>query len=125
MRDFRRYKKSFGYAFKGLSEIWEREQNIKLMALAGILVALAGIILKLNKYEFSILLLAISQVLFLETFNTALEMYIDRIIHHDDEKIGIIKDIMAGAVFIAAAFAVAVGILILGPHFLELLGVII
>ena len=57
---------------------------------------------------------AICLVLSTESLNTAIEKVADFIHPDHNEKIGIIKDISAGAVFFAAIFALFIGILLAG-----------
>jgi diacylglycerol kinase len=61
-------------------------------------------------------------VLAAELLNTALEATLDRVSveHHPLAKVA--KDTAAGAVFISAGGAVLIGLLILGPHLLTILG---
>ena len=53
----------------------------------------------------------------IEGINTAVEKLADFVHPKHNEKIGFIKDISAGAVFIAAISAVIVGLLIYIPKF--------
>ena len=60
-------------------------------------------------------ILAISLVMSMEGINTAIEEIANFIHPERHDKIGLIKDIAAGAVFIASVFACIVGLIIYLP----------
>ena len=114
--NIKRLFKSFHYAFKGVHEVLKREQNLPIQIIFACAVIALGYFLGLGRIEICILFLAIALVLCVETINTALEMYIDRIVHRDDEKIGLVKDILAAATLFSVVIAVIIGvILFFGP----------
>jgi len=84
-----------------------------------VLVMVAAAILDVAKVDV-VLLLAISALLFsLELTNTAIERLADKVSPQYDQQIGMVKDIMAGAVLIAAVFAIVIGVIILHEPFLK------
>lgn len=114
--NIKRLIKSFHYAFKGAQEVLEREQNLPIQIIFACAVIALAYFLGLGRIEICILFLVIAQVICVETINTALEMYIDRIVHRDDEKIGLVKDILAAATLFSVIIAVIIGmILFFGP----------
>lgn len=104
--------KSFGFAFHGLRIVFSEHRNLIIQLVAGILVIILAVVLKISLTRMSILLIIISQVLALEMINTALERYIDKITPENDRDLGIIKDILAGAVLLTAIFSIIIGIII-------------
>ena len=64
-------------------------------------------------------ILAFGLVLAVESLNTAVEKVADFIHPEFSNRIGLIKDIAAGAVFFAAIAAISVGLLIYVPKFLN------
>jgi diacylglycerol kinase len=74
------------------------------------------VILPLAAWERVVLLLAIVAVLVLELLNSAVERLVDLMKPRLHEYVADIKDLMAGAVLLAAFFSVIVGVLILWPH---------
>ena len=64
----------------------------------------------------------ISVVMSAELFNTALEATLDRVSREEHPLAKVGKDVAAGAVLICAIGAVIVGLLILGPKLLAVLG---
>ena len=107
--------KSVGYAFKGAVLLLKTEPSIKIQFVIGLVVTAAGFYFDISSSEWTIQILAIALVMSIEGANTAIEE-IANFIHPDyNIKIGKIKDIAAGAVFIASFFAVIVGLIIYFP----------
>ena len=105
--------KSVGYAFKGAFLLLKTEASIKIQFGIAILVSIAGVYFKLSTTEWIVQFLAIGMVT--EGINTAIEEIANFIHPEHHNKIGLIKDIAAGAVFIAAIFAVIIGLIIYLP----------
>jgi len=106
---------SFGHAFNGLLYVLRTQRNAWIHATATTLVAVVGLWLGLSGRDWAILVLSIAIVWTAEVLNTAIEAVVDLAspVHHPLAKVG--KDVGAAAVLIAAATAVLVGLLILGP----------
>ena len=110
--------KSVGYAFKGMLILIRTEASIQLQLFIAIVVTIAGFYFEISKTEWLIQITLIGLVMSIEGINTAIE-YIADFIHPDHHpKIGLIKDIAAGAVFIASISAVIIAGLIYIPKFL-------
>ena len=107
--------KSIGIAFRGAYFLVKTEASIKLELIIAILSTVAGIYVRLSAVEWMLQILAIGLVISAEGFNTAIEKTVDFIHSDHHHKIGFIKDIAAGAVFIAAMAAIAVGCFIYIP----------
>ena len=107
--------KSIGYAFKGAVLLLKTEASIKIQFFIALIVTLAGFFFNISTTEWIIQLLAIGLVMCAEGVNTAIEAVADFIHPEHHKKIGIIKDIAAGAVFIAAFFASIIGFIIYIP----------
>jgi diacylglycerol kinase len=114
--------KSFAYAFKGIFIAFKTQHNIWIHSLAIIVVLTAGFIFKLNLQEWSLVVLAIGLVLVTEMINTAIEWLVDLLSPEYKEKAGLIKDVAAGAVLIAAVISVIIGIIVFLPKMIELIG---
>ena len=107
--------KSVGYAFKGLMVLVKTENAIKLQLIIAISVTVAGFYFNISTTEWLVQLVMISVVMSVEGVNTAIE-YMADFIHPDyHEKIGKIKDVGAGAVFIASIIAIIVAGIIYLP----------
>ena len=94
------------------------EASIQLQLCIAIVVIIAGFYFDISKTEWFAQITMIGLVMSIEGINTAIE-YIADFIHPDHHpKIGLIKDIAAGAVFIASISAVIIAGLIYIPKFL-------
>ncbi|KJD34232.1 diacylglycerol kinase [Tamlana sedimentorum] len=107
--------KSVGYAFKGMMLLLKTEASIKIQFGIAILVTVFGFYFKISTNEWIVQLLAIALVMSTEGMNTAVEEIANFIHPEHHSKIGLIKDIAAGAVFIASVFAVIIGLIIYAP----------
>jgi diacylglycerol kinase (ATP) len=110
--------KSVGYAFKGMLILIKTEASIKIQLFIAIVVTGAGFYFEISKTEWLVQITIIGLVMSIEGINTAIE-YIADFIHPDQHpKIGLIKDVAAGAVFIASIVAVIIAGIIYLPKIL-------
>lgn len=113
--------RSFGFAFDGLRLAVQVDQNVRFHLFAGAIALLLSLIFKIEKYEFFIVLISIFFVVITEMVNTAIEEMTNLIKEEHSSEARIAKDVAAGAVFLAAFFALIVGIVVFLPHFLKLI----
>ncbi len=109
---------SFKYAFNGIAYVIKTQANMQIHFFLTIIVIIAGFYFKISTVEWLFLLLTIALVLVSETINTAIEEIVNFISPEYNKKAGIIKDLSAAFVLLAAIFAVIVGILIFLPKIL-------
>lgn len=107
--------KSVGYAFKGAFTLIKTESSIKIQVFIALIVTALGFYYNISSTEWMIQILTIALVMAIEGVNTAIEKMADFIHPEYHKKIGLIKDVSAGAVFIAAVCAVIVGLIIYIP----------
>ncbi|MFT4781286.1 MAG: diacylglycerol kinase (ATP) [Psychroserpens sp.] len=107
--------KSVGYAFKGAVYLIKTEASIKTQVFCAILVTIAGFYFNISNTEWLFQIVCIGLVMSLEGMNTAIESVADFIHPERHEAIGKIKDIAAGAVFIAAICTVITALVIYVP----------
>lgn len=107
--------KSVGYAFKGAVLLLKTEASIKIQFVIALLLTIAGFYFKISTTEWIIQLLSIGLVMSVEGINTAIEEIADFMHPEHHKKIGFIKDIAAGAVFIASIFTIIIGFIIYLP----------
>ncbi len=112
--------RSFGYAFKGVAYATTSQLNFRIHLVATVLVVILGYCLKISTSEWQWVMLCITIVLVTEIFNTMIETLVDLVSPGYNEKAGRIKDMSAGAVVIAAIFALATGLIIFIPKLLML-----
>lgn len=108
--------KSFQYAFEGIFYLFRTETNAKIHLVAATLIIILSFYFGLNNVEWLFILLSIALVLICEAFNSAIEKLCDFNSLEIHPKIKIIKDIAAGAVLMAAIFALIVAIFIFIPY---------
>lgn len=107
--------KSIGFAYKGALLLLKTEASIKIQFVIAILVTIAGFYFDISSTEWILQILAIGLVMSTEGINTAIEEIADFIYPEHHAKIGFIKDVAAGAVFIAAVAAIIIGFIIYLP----------
>jgi diacylglycerol kinase len=112
---------SFRFAMNGLLSLLKNEHNSRIHLLAAILAILIGIILKLDHYEWALLIISIGLVFLSELFNSSLESLADLLDPEWNELIMKAKDYSAAAVLISAIVAIVVGGLIFIPKLLNLI----
>lgn len=94
------------------------EPSIKIQLVVALIATLAGFYFEITTIEWMFQIAMIGLVLSIEGVNTAIEYLADFIHPEHHTKIGLIKDIAAGAVFIASIVAVIIGIFIYLPKML-------
>ena len=107
--------KSVGIALKGLFLLVRTEASIQIQLVIAILVTIAGFYFNISSMEWALQCLCIGLVMGIEGVNTAIEKLSDFVQPDHDPKIGMIKDISAGAVMLVALMAVVVGLIIYVP----------
>lgn len=107
--------RSIKYASKGAWLLFGSEASIKVQVCIGLVMTIIGFLCDLSTNEWILQTLTIGLVLAIEGINTAIEEIANFIHPEQHPKIGQIKDISAGAVFIMAVTAIIVGILIYFP----------
>lgn len=112
---------SLRYALIGLKVVFQEEKNMRFHVYLTIISCLFGWLLKINLYEWLWLLFVCFFVIITEMINTALENTIDLITDYHFQPLGKkVKDIAAGAVLLAAIFAIIVAAMILLPKLIAL-----
>ena len=120
-KSFKRFLKSFSFAWQGIKYAFYHEQNIIVMLFAGIIAITLGILLEISYMERLIILVLIGVILAMEMMNTAIEACVNL---HDGNKKShygkVAKDCASGAVAIASIFALIIGLLIFIPYIWEM-----
>lgn len=107
--------RSFRYAFKGLEYLIRTQRNFRIEAVIGALAIAAGVVSRLEAWEWAALVLTVALVLILEAVNTAIENAVTLASPSFDRLARAAKDVSAAAVLVAAIASVAVGLIIFGP----------
>jgi diacylglycerol kinase len=106
---------AFRFAFSGLWYTLRTQRNMRFHLAIASVVTVLGVWLKLSTDQWALLALTSGLVLVSEMTNTVIEQLVDLVCPEYHPVAKIVKDVMAGAVVLAAIVAVAVGLLILGP----------
>jgi len=112
--------RSFGYAFKGVAYATTSQLNFRIHLVATVLATIAGFLFHISPGEWQWVMLCVTIVLVTEIFNTMIETLVDLVSPGFNEKAGRVKDMAAGAVVIAATFALVTGLIIFLPKILLL-----
>jgi diacylglycerol kinase (ATP) len=112
--------RSFGYAFKGVGYAAATQLNFRIHIGGAVIAVGLGCWLHISVNEWLWVALGITLVLITEIFNTMIETLTDLVSPGYNDKAGHIKDMSAGAVVIAALFALIVGLIIFLPKLLLL-----
>ncbi|MDB5007751.1 MAG: diacylglycerol kinase [Mucilaginibacter sp.] len=113
--------RSFGYAFKGVAYATTSQLNFRIHLGATLTAVIMGFVLHISTGEWQWVAISIALVLVTEIFNTMIETLVDFVSPGYNEKAGHIKDMSAGAVVIAALFALITGLMIFLPRLLLLI----
>lgn len=90
-------------------EIFKTQRNARLILVIALCVLAAAAVFKISRLELLIVLLTIGLVFVAEIFNTMVEETINLITGEYHDKIRILKDMAAAAVWLACLIALAVG----------------
>lgn len=110
---------SFKYAFRGFWSLLKNEHNSRVHFFAAIVAIVIGLILKINTFEWSLLIILFGIVFLTELLNSSLETLADLVDPEWNERIRLAKDYAAAAVLVSAIIAVLVGGLIFIPKILD------
>jgi diacylglycerol kinase len=117
----KKFFKGFNFAFNGIKYSFKTQLNFKVHTFLAFLAMVLAYTLKITIDEWLWIFAAISLVFIAELINTALETLVDLVSPEINPKAGLIKDISAAAVLIAAIFALLVGCFIFLPKLIHAL----
>jgi diacylglycerol kinase len=103
---------SFGYAFKGIKDLFITQKNAQIHLVVSIFVIIAAFFFNISKTEWLICILLIGLILAAEAINTALEYLTDLVSPDYHELAGKTKDVAASAVLFLAIAAAIIGVII-------------
>lgn len=102
--------KSFKYAWNGIRFCVRHEKNMRIHIVVALYVLYFSQFYDFTRAEYMLLIIICVIVLSLEMLNTAIEVVIDKVSPEYSALAKIGKDVAAGAVFVSALAAVAIGI---------------
>ncbi len=107
--------KSVGFALRGALLLIRTEASIQVQVFIAIVMTAAGFYFDISNTEWIVQILTIALIMGTEGLNTAIEKVADYIQPEFDKKIGIIKDVSAGAVMLVSIAATIIGFIIYLP----------
>ncbi|GAA0877235.1 diacylglycerol kinase family protein [Algoriphagus jejuensis] len=110
--------KGIKYAVKGFFLLLSTENSIKTQSAIALVFTGLGFYFEINRVDWALQVFALGLILSVESLNTAVEKVCDFVHPDHHEKIGLIKDIAAGAVAFAALTAFIIALLIYWPFFI-------
>jgi diacylglycerol kinase len=110
------------YALAGWRYTLRTQWAASIHLSAAIIVIVVGIVLHLKAAEWAIILLVIGLVFVAEMLNSGMEALVDLATQEYHPLARRAKDVAAGAVLAAAITSIVIGLLVLGPPLLTLLG---
>ena len=113
----RGFLQGFGYAWRGITA-GAAGRNFRVMLVVAVGVAAVAWWLGIPADRVALLVACMGLVLALELVNSAGEMLVDILCPDHDPRYGRVKDVLAGAVLVAAVATFIVGLLLLGPPLL-------
>ena len=116
-----KFFESFIHAWNGMIHAFQTQRNARVHVAIALVALTLGVALHLSAMEFAVIILAIVAVIAAEMINTVAEAIVDLVTDTYHPLAKIAKDVAAGAVLWSAIGAVAVAVVIFGPHLLSLL----
>lgn len=115
----RRWLRSAGFAWAGIKHTYRTQANFRIEVGAAVIACALALALHA---PLAPILLCCALVLSLELVNTAVEAIVDHATSDFHELARIAKDAAAAAVLVASIGALLVGLVVLGPPLLKLVG---
>jgi diacylglycerol kinase len=112
----KQWLKIFKPAVRGISLFVKTERNASFHIISAVISLLLALFLQLPWNKLGWVVLAVVLVFVAEMFNTAIEKICNKIEPQIDPQIKDIKDIAAGAVLLAAIFALIIALAVVVPE---------
>ena len=112
------WPRSFAFAGRGVALAW-RERNFRVQCAAGWCALALSLLDGLPAGRVGVLVAVIAAVLSAETMNTAVEVVVDLVVQGQHPLAGAAKDLAAGAVLAMSLGALAVGLALFRPMWLQ------
>ncbi|MXX27310.1 MAG: diacylglycerol kinase family protein [Caldilineaceae bacterium SB0668_bin_21] len=107
---------SLAFALAGLRHALRSQRNLRIHIAIAVVVVIAGIVLRISRTEWAVVVTLIALVIGLELLNTAIEALVDLASPEPHSLAKVAKDTAAGAILVAALGSVAAGLVIFLPR---------
>lgn len=111
-----RFFRSLVRASRALATALHEEHNFRLLAVGGVVILLVAVLLGIRGYELALLVAVLGAVPTLELVNSSVEHLVDLMQPRVHQVAAVVKNMMAGAVLLAALTAVITVAIILLPR---------
>ena len=118
VRGLKRLMHSVKYSVEGLMYAYKNEQSMLLHFMACVAVLLCGLIFSITGTEWLILILALTVIMVVELFNTAIEAVVDMVTLELNPLAKIAKDCGSAAAFVVSIITFVISISIFLPYFI-------
>lgn len=108
----------FKFAFEGLFFGLRHDRSIKIQFSFGFLAIIIGMVLKISRSDWIVIIIAISLVIVAEFFNSAIETLADVVCNEENIHIKRVKDLAAAGVLVAAITALILGLIVFKNYFI-------
>lgn len=106
----------FGFALRGSMLSFKSEVSIRIQLGCAVAATCLGFYLNISHNDWLWIVMATAMVLITETLNTAIEKLVDLVSPGYNQLAGMVKDIAAGAVFMAAVASAIIALLVFIPY---------
>ena len=117
---FKRFLNSVKYSIEGLNHAYKNEQSLWLHGGGVFLAVILGITLKINFYEWAVIIVAFVVVLAIELLNTAIEAVVDLVTKEIHPLAKIAKDCGSAAAFVSGVASAVICLFIFLPKIMAL-----
>lgn len=108
------------YSIDGLKTAYRNEQSLWLHGVCTLVVIILGFLLKVNFYEWAVLIISLVVILAMELMNTAIEACVDLVTKEIHPLAKIAKDCGSAATFVSSIMALIICLFIFVPKVLLL-----
>ena len=117
---FKRIIYSAKYSIDGLVYAYKNEKSLILHGMVSLVAIALGVMLKLNRYEWCIIVIVLGIILAFELVNTAMEACVDMVTTKYNELAKIAKDCCSAASFVTSCIGGIISLYIYIPKIITL-----
>lgn len=108
----KKFMKSCKYALVGIKKAYREQRNLKIMAVVSVVTLVLCIILPVSYLDIALILICNAACHSVELINTSVEHLCNHIHDGYHERIGVVKDIAAGATLVVVVVSGIVGCIV-------------
>lgn len=120
-KGFKAFLYRFKYSFDGLVYAYKNEQSIWIHAVCSFVGIILGILLRITRTQWNILLITLAVILSIELLNTAIEAVVDMVTPEYNKLAKVAKDCGSAATFVVSITGAIISATIFIPRIINLL----